>query len=618
MKITAVGRHLMLVGVCAAMLFAQSISAQQHSPVKQEGGAPTVEEAKAFLDDAEARLFDLGNKAQRAAWVQENFITDDTNQIAADAGEVVNTLTVDLATKAHRFDSLKLPPEMARKMLLVKLSIGFPAPSNAAEQKEMATISTSLAGDYGKGKWCPAAGVDAKCLDITAVEHILATSRDAEELRNAWIGWHAIGAPMRQRYARLVELGNKGSHELGYSDVGGIWRSMYDMPPEQFAKEADRLWEQLRPLYESLHAYVRGQLAKKYGAALVAAKGPIPAQLLGNPWSQEWNNVYSLMDSPKPAQSYDLTKILQERHTDARGMVKYGEEFFISLGFAPLPPTFWERSLFTKPRDREVICHASAWDVDSKEDLRAKMCIQITAEDFTTIHHELGHNFYQRAYNKQPPLFQGSANDGFHEAVGDTIELSVTPEYLKKIGLIEKVPPAAGDIDYLLAQALQKVAFLPFGLTIDKWRWEVFSGQVKPEQYNKAWWDLRRKYQGVAPPVARTEAEFDPGAKYHVPSNTPYMRYFLARILQYQFQQALCREAGISGPLHRCSIYDNKVAGKRLNEMLALGQSKAWQGALETLTGEKQMDASALADYFAPLKTWLDEQNKTKNYSVGW
>src|ERR1700681_521449 len=619
MKINAVRRPLKLGCLGVGLFFSQTISAQEHAPAKQDTSTPTIEDAKAFLDDAEARLFDLGNKAQRAAWEQQNFITDDTNQIDADAAEVVNTLTVELAKKAHRFDSLKLQPEMARKMLLVKLSIGFPAPSNAAEQKELATISTLLAGDYGKGKWCPVSPVpDAKCMDITAIEHILATSRDPEELRNAWIGWHAIGAPMRQRYERLVELGNKGSRELGYSDVGGIWRSMYDMPPEQFAKETDRLWEQLRPLYESLHAYVRGQLAKKYGAALVPAKGPIPAQLLGNPWSQEWNNVYSLMDSPKPAQSYNLTKILQERQTDARGMVKYGEGFFTSLGFAPLPQTFWERSLFTKPRDREVICHASAWDVDSKEDLRIKMCIQITEEDFRVIHHELGHNFYQRAYENQPPLFQNSANDGFHEAVGDTIALSVTPEYLKKIGLIETVPASSLDVDYLLQQALEKVAFLPFGLLVDKWRWEVFSGQVKPEEYNKAWGELRRKYQGIVPPVQRTEADFDAGAKFHVPGNVPYMRYFLARILQFQFQRALCREAGYSGPLHRCSIYDNKVAGKRLNDMLALGESKPWQEALETLTGEKQMDANALGDYFAPLKTWLDAQNKANNYPVGW
>jgi peptidyl-dipeptidase A len=584
---------------------------------RSEAAAPTVDEAGAFLADAEARLLDLSVKEGRAEWVAENFITEDTAAIAAEAGERLNTLSVELAKKAARFDGVQLPAEMARKMTLLKLASTFPAPNDPARQKELAQILASLTADYGTGKWCPN-GADAKCLDVIAIERLMATSTDAEELKRAWIGWHAVGAPMRERYARMVELGNQGSRELKYPDVGALWRSNYDMPPDAFTKEVDRLWEQLRPLYLSLHAYVRGQLAKKYGNAIVPAKGPIPAHLLGNIWAQEWNNVYPLMDSPQPAQSYDLTKILQDRHTDAKGMVRYGEGFFTSLGFAPLPQTFWERSLFTKPADRDVVCHASAWDVDAKYDLRVKMCIQITAEDFKVIHHELGHNFYQRAYNKQSPLFQNSANDGFHEAVGDTIALSVTPEYLKQIGLIATVPPASGDIDYLLQQALEKVAFLPFGLTIDKWRWEVFSGQIKPGEYNKAWWDLRLKYQGIAPPVSRSESDFDPGAKFHVPANVSYARYFLARIYQFQFQRALCHESGYQGPLHRCSIYGNKEAGRRLNEMLALGASKQWQQALETLTGEKQMDATALADYFAPLKTWLDQQNKANHYEIGW
>jgi peptidyl-dipeptidase A len=605
--------------VVAGMFLAGGAAAQQPPAAKaaEKNAAPTAAEAQKFIEDAEKRLFDLGVRASRASWVQENFITDDTEQISAEASEALNTASTKYAKEAHRFDGLQLSPELARKRLLLELSAGFPAPDDPKAQKELAQILASLDGDYGKGKWCPE-GEKGKCLDVTAVEKLMAESRDPEALKRAWIGWHAIGAPMRQRYARMVELGNQGSRELGYSDVGALWRSNYDMPPDAFAKEEDRLWEQLKPLYLSLHAYVRGQLRKKYGNDLVSAHGPIPAQLLGNIWSQEWNNVYALMDSPKPAQSYDLTKILQDRHTDARGMVHYGEAFFTSLGFASLPKHFWERSLFTKPADRDVVCHASAWDVDSKDDLRIKMCIQIREEDFRVIHHELGHNFYQRAYNTQPPLFQNSANDGFHEAVGDTIALSVTPEYLKQIGLIDAVPPASGDIDYLLQQALEKVAFLPFGLVVDKWRWEVFAGQVKPEEYNKAWWELRRKYQGVVPPVERSEADFDPGAKFHVPANVPYARYFLARILQFQFQRALCRETGYAGPLHRCSIYGNKKAGEKLNKMLALGQSKPWPEALETLTGEKQMDASALADYFAPLKAWLDQQNNANHNPVGW
>jgi peptidyl-dipeptidase A len=605
--------------ILASLLLSGASWAQdsQAREAAEKKSAATLADAQKFLEEAESRLFDLTNKAQRASWVEENFITDDTEQMAADANQELSAFSAEMSKKAHDFDKLTLSAEMARKMLLLKLSAGFPGPAAPKEQKELAQVLASLDGDYGKGKWCPG-GEASQCLDVTAVGKLMATSRDAAELKRAWVGWHAVGAPMRQRYARMVELGNAGSRELGFADAGALWRSNYDMPPDQLAKEADRLWEQLRPLYESLHAYVRGQLRKKYGNEIVPAHGPVPAHLLGNIWSQEWNNVYSLMDSPKPAQSYDLTKILQERKTDAKGMVRYGEAFFTSLGFAPLPKTFWERSLFTKPADRDVVCHASAWDIDSKEDVRVKMCIQITEENFRTIHHELGHNFYQRAYSGQAPLFQNSANDGFHEAVGDTIALSVTPEYLKQLGLIDVAPPVSGDIDYLLQQALEKVAFLPFGLLVDKWRWEVFAGQVKPEQYNKEWWELRLKYQGIVPPVERIEADFDPGAKYHVPSNTPYMRYFLARILQFQFQRALCREAGYRGPLHRCSIYGNRAAGEKLSKMLAMGQSKPWPEALEALTGEKRMDASALADYFAPLKTWLDEQNKAKGYPVGW
>jgi len=579
--------------------------------------APTEEDAKKFLEDAESRYFELTNKAQRASWVEENFITEDTEEMAAEASQELNAFDAEMSKKTHDYDAVKLDPVLARKMLLLKLSSEFVAPADPKEQTELARILATLDGDFGKGKWCPQ-GEQGKCLDQTAVSRLMATSRDPEELKRAWIGWHAIGAPMRERYIRMAELGDKGAREIGFADAGALWRASYDMTPDELAKETDRLWEQLKPLYLSLHAYVRGQLRKKYGAALVPEHGPIPAQLLGNIWSQEWNNIYDLMDSPKPKESYDLTKILKDRDTDARGMVRYGEAFFKSLGFAPLPKTFWERSLFTKPADRDVVCHASAWDIDSKDDVRVKMCIQITEEDFGVIHHELGHNFYQRAYKDQPPLFQNGANGAFHEAVGDTIALSVTPEYLKKIGLIDVVPPASGDIDYLLRQALEKVAFLPFGLVVDKWRWQVFDGTVKPENYNRAWWELRKQYQGVVPPVERTEQDFDAGAKMHVPGNISYQRYFLARILQFQFHRGLCKQAGFTGPVHRCSIYGNKAAGERLNRMLSMGQSKPWPDALEVLTGERRMDASALAEYFAPLKTWLDEQNKAKGYAVGW
>jgi peptidyl-dipeptidase A len=430
------------------------------------------------------------------------------------------------------------------------------------------------------------------------------------------VGWHSISPAYRNDYVRFVELANKGAREQGYKDVGALWRDNYDMPPDEFAAEEERLWQQVKPLYDSLFTYVRARLQEKYGKQLVSDDGPIPADLFGNMWAQDWTHIYPLVAPPNADPGYDLTKTLEDRKTDAKQMVRYGENFYKSLGMEALPPTFWERSLFTKPADRDVVCHASAWDIDNQDDLRVKMCIQVRGTDFVTIHHELGHNFYQRAYKDQPFMFKNGANDGFHEAIGDAIALAITPEYLHKVGLLENVPQASNNIPELLKQALDRVAFLPFGLMIDQWRWKVFSGEIAPGDYNKSWWALRLKYQGVAPPVARSEVDFDPGAKYHVAANVPYTRYFLAHILEFQFYRALCRESGYKGPLNRCTFYGSKEAGAKFNKMLAMGQSKPWPDALEVLTGERQTDAGALLEYFAPLKQWLDEQNQGKK--VGW
>jgi peptidyl-dipeptidase A len=472
-----------------------------------------------------------------------------------------------------------------------------------------------LESAYGKGKWCPEPSKPEACKTIDDVTRIMAGSRDVKELRAAWEGWHTVGPPMRHDYQRFVELSNKGARELGFADTGVMWRSKYDMPADAFTKELDRLWDQVRPLYLKLHAYTRLKLHEKYGDA-VPPNGPIPAHLLGNIWAQDWTNIYPIVAPPNADPGFSLTDILKKRNMPPLEMVRTGERFYTSIGFAPLPKTFFERSLFVRPKDREVVCHASAWDIDFETDVRIKMCIEQTAEDFTTIHHEEGHNFYQRAYKDQPVLFRDSANDGFHEAIGDTIALSVTPEYLVRIGLLGRAPDTSRDLGLLMDRSLEKIAFLPFGLLIDQWRWKVFAGEITPANYNKAWWDLRLKYQGVAPPSPRGEEFFDPAAKYHVPDNTPYTRYFLADILQFQFHRALSKIAGCTLPLNRCSIYESKAAGERLNAMLAMGQSRPWPDALETLTGSKQMDATAILDYFAPLSTWLDEQLKGK--PVGW
>ena len=573
----------------------------------------TAKDANAFIAKTEQELSALYLESSRAEWIYANFITHDTSALSAEVNRKMTETVVRLANQAAQFDELELDYDARRKLNKLKLALTLPAPQDAEKTAQLSQIVAELGGLYGKGKYCKD---DSSCLSLGDMTAKMATSRDYNELLDLWQGWRQISKPMRPLYEQQVALTNEGAKELGYADTGAMWRSKYDMPADDFTKELDRIWGQVKPLYNSLHCHVRAKLGEKYGTDKVVQDEPIPAHLLGNMWAQAWGNIYDVVAPENADPGYDVTELLAKNNYDELKMVKGAETFFTSMGFEPLPETFYERSLFIKPKDRDVQCHASAWNIDSKDDLRIKMCIQRTGEEFSVIHHELGHNFYQRAYNKQPLFYQESANDGFHEAIGDTIALSVTPGYLKEIGLLEQVPDESKDIGLLMKMALDKVAFVPFSLMVDQWRWQVFSGEVAPENYNKAWWELREKYQGVQAPIARSENDFDPGAKYHVPGNTPYTRYFLAHILQFEFHRSLCEIAGNDKAIHRCSIYNSKEAGDKLNAMLEMGSSRPWQEALETVTGKPQMDATAMLDYFAPLQTYLDKQNEGRN--CGW
>jgi peptidyl-dipeptidase A len=584
----------------------------------------TVDEARAFVDDLDAHLRELWAARDRAAWVSETYITDDSEALAAAGEQRVAEYVARKLHEARRFAGLALPDDVARKLKLLAITQVIPAPSDPEKARELASIESAMIGAYGKGQYCPPDGSKlraslpkgASCLRLDDLEHVLATSRDPAALAEAWTGWHATAKAQRARYERYVTLANEGAREIGFADVGALWRSGYDMTPEEFEADVERLWGDVKPLYDELHCYVRAKLRAKYGK-IVPDHGPIPAHLVGNMWAQEWVDASDLLLPYKGAPSFDVGKALVAKKVDAKQMVKMGEAFFTSLGFDPLPPSFWERSMFTRPRDREVVCHASAEDVTWTGDLRVKMCISPTEDDLVTIHHELGHDFYFQQYTKLPVLFQQGANDGFHEAIGDTIALSVTPQYLKDRGLLADVPkgapPGVDDkarMNEQMRMALSKVAFLPFGLLIDKWRWDVFAGKIDPAHYESSWWALKAKYQGIAPPAPRADDEFDPGAKYHVASSTPYARYFLAFVYEFQFHRALCRAAGFQGPLDQCSIYGSDAAGKKLRATLAMGASKPWQDAMEALTGDRRADASAILEYFAPLRAWMKDAIK--------
>jgi peptidyl-dipeptidase A len=575
---------------------------------------PTADDARKFVADAEKKLAAYSEYAGRIYWVNSNFITDDTDWLAAKVGAEGTELAVNYAKEAARYDGVAVDSATRRKLDGMKVGITLPAPSTAAAAQELNDIATRLQSTYGKGKGL----YQGKLTSGNDLEALMGTERDPAELKSMWESWHEISKPMKKDYVRMVDIANAGAKELGFKDLGAMWRSNYDMPPDDFARLTDKLWLQMKPLYDELHCNVRMKLNKKYGNAVQPRTGPIRADLLGNMWAQEWGDIYDVAGIKSTAPTYDLTKLLAQKKYTPLKMVQTSDTFFQSLGFEKMPQTFWDRSLFTKPADREVVCHASAWDIDNKDDIRIKMCTKVNGGDFVTVHHEMGHNIYQRAYKDQSIFFQNSANDGFHEAVGDFVALSVTPDYLVKIGLLDqkKVPPAAADNALLMKQAMDKIAFLPFGLIIDKWRWQVFSGELTPDSYNSGWWKLRTDYQGIVPPGPRPADAFDAGAKYHIPGNTPYTRYFLARILQFQFHEAACKQAGWTGPLHRCSIYGNKDVGKRLNAMLAMGASKPWPDALEAFTGSREMDAGAVVRYFEPLMVQLKQENKMEK--CGW
>jgi peptidyl-dipeptidase A len=576
--------------------------------------APSAEEAEKFAVDVDKNLRELWTQSAEAEWRKQTDITDENEKLAAEATAKVMAYETKVIKEAVKFDKSEAKPETKRQIQLLKLTSTLPAPDDDTKRKELAEIVAKLDGMYGKGKWCDESG--KTCQDLGELSQVMADDRDWAKQLEAWQRWHTVSPPMRPLYQRLVELGNEGAKDIGFKDVGELWRSRYDMTPDAFEQEMERLWTQVKPLYEQLHCHVRAELAEKYPDKM-KAEGPIPAHILGNMWAQDWANLYPMLEPYPGEASIDITKALKKKKVDEIQMVKMGEAFFTSMGLNPLPETFWERSLFKKPEGREVVCHASAWDVGFNNDLRIKMCIKVDHEDFVTIHHELGHDYYYNNYYQLPVLFQSGAHDGFHEAIGDAIALSITPSYLKEVGLLSEVSDNdKGVINKQMQDALQKIAFLPFGKLIDQWRWDVFSGKTKPETYNADWWKLRESYQGVSAPSERSEADFDPGAKYHIPGNTPYARYFLAHIIQFQFHKAMCEAAGHTGPLHTCSVFNSKDAGKKLQAMLALGASKPWPEALEQLAGTREMDGAALIEYFDPLMKYLEEQNQGR--TCGW
>lgn len=642
-------RHALLALAVAASLALVGCNRAPSPDAASQAGASAVPEgetADQFIARVNAELKALMPELTASQWLSSTYINDDSQLLAAKYNERYLAQLNSWIEQARRFEGQQMSADTARAINLLKLGASMPPPRNPEHLAELTRIASKMEGTYGAGQYCTGEGEARRCRQLGQLEDVLRSSRDYDAQLDAWQGWHSIAQPMRADYTRFVELVNEGARDLGFADAGEAWRSGYDMPPAQLAAETDRLWGQVKPLYEQLHCYTRARLDARYPGRGTVDGSLLPAHLMGNMWQQDWGNLWDVLQPYPNAGSLDVTGALErnyqtllneqmvkenalidsDRRADiaqaallenAKRMNRRAEDFYVSLGMPRLPDSFWTKTQFIKPRDRDVVCHASAWDMNMAGDVRTKMCTKPNEEDFTTIYHELGHVYYYLAYNGRPPLFQNGAHDGFHEAIGDTIVLAMTPQYLQSIGLVgEQQQTQESLVNSQMRMALAKVAFMPFGLMIDRWRWGVFDGSITPENYNSAWWSLKAQYQGVAPATARGEEFFDAGAKYHVPGNTPYTRYFLSHVLQFQFYKALCDASGHTGPLYECSFYGNKAAGEKFWAMLEKGNSQPWQQTMRELTGGEQMDAAPVLEYFAPLQAWLTEQNEGR--SCGW
>ena len=635
-------RHapLALSIIASLTLLAGCGGAPDTAPPAAEVPKESADEFVARVNKTFAEMMPLGTSA---AWLANTYINDDSARLEAAFTEKQLAQLNEFVEQAKLYDGQPMSEASARAIALLKLGTSMPAPKDPAKLKQLTELATGLNQAYGAGAYCTGEGENQVCKQIGELSQTLARSRDYDTQLEAWQGWHTVSIPMRDDYQQFVSLVNEGAREMGYKDAGHMWRSGYDMDPDAFKAETDRLWGQVKPLYDNLHCYVRNEMTEQYGEQGTVDGKYLPAHLMGNLWQQDWGNLWDFLQPYPGVGDLDISKSLEDKRARlfadrvaklkdtasarlveegiaadfeiAKEMTQLAEGFYTGLGMPALPESFYEKSQLIKPRDRDVVCHASAWQMNpDASDVRMKMCIQPNEEELTTIYHELGHIYYYLAYKDQPPMFQSGAHDGFHEAIGDTVVLSMTPDYLKSLELVgDAVVSEQATINEQMRMALAKVAFMPFGLMIDRWRWGVFDGSITPDNYNKAWWELKAQYQGVAPASPRGEDFFDPGAKYHVPGNTPYTRYFLSHVLQFQFYKALCDASGHQGPLHTCNFAGNKEAGAKFWAMLQKGQSQPWQQTMKELTGTETMDASAVLEYFAPLQGWLDQQNQGKS-----
>uniref|UniRef100_UPI0039BD93C6 Angiotensin-converting enzyme 2 n=1 Tax=Homo sapiens TaxID=9606 RepID=UPI0039BD93C6 len=587
----------------------------------------TIEEqAKTFLDKFNHEAEDLFYQSSLASWNYNTNITEENVQNMNNAGDKWSAFLKEQSTLAQMYPLQEIQ-NLTVKLQLQALQQNGSSVLSEDKSKRLNTILNTMSTIYSTGKVCNPDNPQECLLLEPGLNEIMANSLDYNERLWAWESWRSeVGKQLRPLYEEYVVLKNEMARANHYEDYGDYWRGDYevngvdgyDYSRGQLIEDVEHTFEEIKPLYEHLHAYVRAKLMNAY-PSYISPIGCLPAHLLGDMWGRFWTNLYSLTVPFGQKPNIDVTDAMVDQAWDAQRIFKEAEKFFVSVGLPNMTQGFWENSMLTDPGNvQKAVCHPTAWDL-GKGDFRILMCTKVTMDDFLTAHHEMGHIQYDMAYAAQPFLLRNGANEGFHEAVGEIMSLSAaTPKHLKSIGLLS--PDFQEDneteINFLLKQALTIVGTLPFTYMLEKWRWMVFKGEIPKDQWMKKWWEMKREIVGVVEPVPHDETYCDPASLFHVSNDYSFIRYYTRTLYQFQFQEALCQAAKHEGPLHKCDISNSTEAGQKLFNMLRLGKSEPWTLALENVVGAKNMNVRPLLNYFEPLFTWLKDQNK--NSFVGW
>uniref|UniRef100_T1PCB8 Angiotensin-converting enzyme n=1 Tax=Musca domestica TaxID=7370 RepID=T1PCB8_MUSDO len=591
-----------------------------HAAVKEEIIATE------YLANINKELAKHTNVETEASWAYASNITDENerkrNEISAENAKFMKEVAKDI----QKFNWRSYGSADVRRQFKILSKTGYSALPEE-DYAELLDVLSSMESNFAKVRVCDYKNGEKCDLSLDPeVEEIITKSRDPEELKHYWVQFYdKAGTPTRKSFERYIELNTKSAKLNNFTDGAEVWLDEYE--DDTFEQQLEAIFEDIKPLYEQIHGYVRHRLNQFYGDEVVSKTGPLPMHLLGNMWAQQWSSIADIV-SPFPNKPLvDVSDEMVAQGYTPLKMFEMGDGFFQSMGLKKLPQDFWDKSILEKPSDgRDLVCHASAWDFYLVDDVRIKQCTRVTQDQFFTVHHELGHIQYFLQYQHQPFVYRTGANPGFHEAVGDVLSLSVsTPKHLERVGLLKNyVSDEEARINQLFLTALDKIVFLPFAFTMDKYRWALFRGQVEKSDWNCAFWKLREEYSGIEPPVVRTEHDFDAPAKYHVSADVEYLRYLVSFIIQFQFYKSACITAGeyVPGnpayPLDNCDIYGSKEAGKLFENMLSLGASKPWPDALEAFNGERTMTGKAIAEYFEPLRVWLEAENLKNNVPIGW